>query len=139
MLNLGLSLLCVVGYYKIYTEFVTWKICPKSSFILFKLVHLPLYFIEFIIVWCHIYSLWLITVIYNYCWCITSFESSLVKKETCMFYVANFITCSVFPELLWKANLLVCYNMNIFQPPLIEWVGYSCTVTRRLHQVYNVR
>ena len=54
--------------------------------------------------------------LYNYWWRITSFESSPGKKETCMFYVDNTITFSVFLELLCKFTLLVRYKLNIFRP-----------------------
>ena len=37
-----------------------------------------------------------------------------------MFYVANVITLSIFPELLWKLNLLVCYKLNRFRPPRVN-------------------
>ena len=59
-------------------------------------------------------------VLYNYWWFITFFESILVNKDTCMFYVANVITLRVVLELLWKFTLLVRYKLNIFYPPRLN-------------------
>ena len=58
--------------------------------------------------------------LYNYWWLVTSFESSIGKKETCTFYVANVITLSAVSELLWKFTLLLRYKLNRFRPP---WVN----------------
>ena len=58
--------------------------------------------------------------LYNYWLRITSFKYSLVRKKTCMFYVANVITFSVFLELLWKFTLLVSYKLNICWTPRVN-------------------
>ena len=58
--------------------------------------------------------LWLIPGLYNYRWLVTSFESSIEKKETQMIYIDSVIPFSVFSELLWKSTLLVCYKLNWF-------------------------
>ena len=50
-----------------------------------------------------------------------------------MFYVARFVSFSVFLELLWKSTLLVCYKLNIFPTPRVNqfyifalvFVGYT--------------
>ena len=64
-------------------------------------------------------------VIYNYWWLITSLESSIGKKETHMFYVANVITFSVFSYLLCKSTLLVCYQFNRLRPPQVNQFDIS--------------
>ena len=57
MLNLGLYFQRVVGYFNIYTELVTWNFFPKLLCMLFDLVHLPVYFIDFLIGGRHVSSL----------------------------------------------------------------------------------
>ena len=84
--------------------------------ILFDLVHLPMSLIDFLIVWRHVSSLWIMTILYNYWWLVTSFGSILVKKETPIFYLANVITFSLFLGLLRWYNLLVRYKLNRFRP-----------------------
>ena len=120
MLNLGLPFLRVVGAYKIYTYFVPWQAVQKVPFYLFGLVHWPLYFSDFLIGRRHISSLWFMMYLYNYWLCITYFKSSLGKKETHMFYIASFITFSVFSELPWKSTVLVRYKLNIFRTPRVN-------------------
>ena len=66
MLNLGLSFLHVVGYFKIYTGFVTWKFPQKLPYILFDLVHLPVSFIDFLIRRRYVSSLLIMPGAYNY-------------------------------------------------------------------------
>ena len=82
-------------------------------------------------------SLWLMPGLYNYWWCVTSFESIPGNKYTYMFYVASIITFSVSLELL--STLLVCYKLNIFRPSRVEPVGFTCTVILRMCHVCNVR
>ena len=84
---------------------------------MFDLVHWPMSFIDLLIGRRHIYLLWLMLVLYCYWWIVTSFKSSLGKKETRTFYVANVIIFSTFSELLWKSTLIVRYKLNSFRPP----------------------
>ena len=58
--------------------------------------------------------------LYNYWGRITSFKSSLGKKETRMFYAANVIMLGVVLELLWKFTLLVCFKLNRFRPSQVN-------------------
>ena len=120
MLNSGLFFLRVVEAYKIYTEFVPWQFF-KIIINFFRRVNWPLSFIDFLIWRRHISSLWLILGLYNYWWWITSFESSIWKKETHMFYVASVIAFSAFLELLRMPNILVPYKLDIFRPTRLNF------------------
>ena len=42
-----------------------------------------------------------------------------------MFYIVNAIKFSVFSELLWKYNLLVCYELNRFWSPRVNQFDIS--------------
>ena len=44
LVNLGISLIFVVGYYKIYTEFVSWRFVRKPPFILFLTLYISYVF-----------------------------------------------------------------------------------------------
>ena len=148
MLNVVLSLLRVIRYYKIYTQFVTWKFVQNYHLFDFDLVHWLMSLIDILIGRRNVYSPWLIRGIYNYWWLFTSFEFILGNKWTLMFYVANVITFSVFLELLRKFTLLVRYNLNRFQPPRVNqfdiyallFGGYTTFITRgKLVYRYNVK
>ena len=92
----------------------------KSPLILFCLAHWHLSFIDFCIRQSHIYINMFLPVLYNYWWRITSFGSTLVKKETRMFYIAKFITLSVVMELLLKFTLLIHYKLSRFRTPQVN-------------------
>ena len=76
--------------------------------------------------------------LYNYWRCITSFDSSIGKKETHMFYVVSVTTFSIFLKLLWISTLLVLHKLNRFRPPHVETDWYLCAVIWRLRQVHDV-
>ena len=119
MLNLIQYFLCVIWAFKIYTEFVTcWFVWN------YHLCYLTLYIDQ-----CHfltslsdgiISMLLLMPVFYNYWWRITSFESSLVNKETRVIYIARVIKFSLFLELFRKSTLLVRYKLDRLQPPRVN-------------------
>ena len=58
--------------------------------------------------------------LYNYWQCITYFGSSLVNKETRIFYVDCDIPFSIFLELLRNSSLLIHYKFNRFRPPQLN-------------------
>ena len=77
--------------------------------------------------------------LYNYWWCITSFESTLKQKETHLFYESNVIIFSIDLELLWKPTLLIRYKLNIFWYPRVNQFDIFALFVRSLRQVHTVR
>ena len=61
------------------------------------------------------------------------------KEKIHILYVARVINSSVFLELLWRFNLVVCYKLSRFWPPWVEPVWYLGTIVWRIQQVCTVR
>ena len=105
---------------------------------IFDPVHRPMSLIDLLIRRYHISSLWIMPDLYEYWRLFTSFEYGPGNKDTLMFYVANAIIFRIFLELLCKSTLIVCFKLNIIQPPRVNQFDICALLVRRLYQVYTV-
>ena len=137
MLFSGQYFLHVVRAFKIYTEFVPYQFVQNQH--LFDMtLHIDLCTLLTSlsdgIMFLHHESLWVHTI---------SGDSSTIsnpvqeKNKTHMFYVANVITFSVFQKVLLKFTLLICYKINIFQPPRVNHFDIRALLFWQLCQVHT--